>query len=155
MVGDHGPEQTIKEVEANSEICIHAPEIIHTSVMNVMKPSDFQEPWFDQGNAGHPEIPKVHAIMKIAEGENTRENERAGGHNLINERYMKQSHCAPAKRENHSRRSKPFKAHIAERKTLGCGVLVLFAVHGTLRSINHEMMDHVRPAEKWQFVAVE
>jgi len=47
MVGDHGPEHTIKEVEANSEICIHAPEIIHTSVMNVMKPSDVQEPCFD------------------------------------------------------------------------------------------------------------
>src|SRR5215469_2582844 len=100
MAPRKGAKDPIKEVETDPKVLVHPSSLIDGVVMNVVEPPGRTEPCAHQGDAFHPEILNVHAVMQVAEHESRPSHERGGSKRPIGERNAQQPHYAPTKRQN-------------------------------------------------------
>src|SRR5690349_12396040 len=57
-------EETVEEIKPDAEICVHETFDVHATMMNVVEAARIQEPPPQKWNPGHPEVIKMHAIVK-------------------------------------------------------------------------------------------
>ena len=85
----HGPEEAVEKIEADAEICVHGASVVHAAMMDVMQPSRFQEPRFQDGNFRHPEILDVHPVVQVAEHQGGPDEQGAKRQHLVDKRDSK------------------------------------------------------------------
>ena len=83
----HGPEETVKEIEADAEVRVHEAFAVHAAMMNIVQPSGPEEPRAQQGNPSHPEVFDVHAVVQIAEHQDGPAQQSAQSGRLVDRRH--------------------------------------------------------------------
>lgn len=155
MASGQSAEDAIEEEKADAKIGIHVSRAVDAVMMNIVKAPCAAEPAIDQRHACHPEIAKMHGIVKKAEGEERPDNEVAKHNHLVNGPYVKQEHNAPTESQNGNRRSEPFKTDVAERKTPAGSVSVTLSTHRLHWSVKEEVVNHVTATQKGQLVTMK
>src|SRR5713226_437540 len=151
----HGPEESVKKVEADAEVAVHEAYAVHASVMNVMQSSGSQEPRSQEWNSRHPEVFDMHPVVQIAEHEDGPAEQRAQRERLVHMRHAEKRHHSPAKQQNDRGGRQPFDPRIADGEAVIRRVVVLSGAHGLPGAINQEVMDQMAPAECWEPAAVQ
>src|SRR5437016_1102526 len=140
MDGD-GVKDSIVEKKPDSEIGFHPAALVHRVMMNVMEPPGRQEPATEKRIPRHPEIGKMHTIVKIVESKNGPADQHGEHDGLIENRDVEEEHNRPQDAENDRRGDQPFEADIANRKAIVGSVMVVVVAHGLPGAINQKVMN--------------